>query len=90
MTHFDTTNESGMFRVSYGRQFYYYFAGKNKQISYPIPLNSVWKEKAETAAVNVLSIPATRARPASCTGTDNQIVPTSNGLPRTKDNEEKL
>jgi hypothetical protein len=88
MTHFDTTNESGMFRVSFGRQFYYNFAGKNEQVSYPIPLNSVWKEKAETAAVNVLSIPATRAQTASGTGTDNQIVPTSNGLPRTTDNEQ--
>ena len=57
MTHFDTTNESGMFRVtSFSYQFYFYYAGKNKQVSYPIPLNSAWKEKANRAAVNVLSI----------------------------------
>ena len=74
--------------MSHGQQFYYFFAGKKKQVSYLIPLNSVWKVKAERAAVNVLSIPATRARPASGTCTDNQIVPTSNGLPSTTDNEE--
>ncbi len=75
--------------MSHGQQFYYFFAGKKKQVSYLIPLNSVWKEKAERAAVNVLSIPTTQAQPTNGTGTDNQVVPTNNGgLPRTTDNEE--
>ena len=86
--HFNTTNENGVLQVSYGQQFYCYSAWKNKQVSYPIPLNILWKEKAERAAVSVLSIPAAQARPASGSGTDNQVVPTSNGLPITTDNEE--
>ena len=63
MTHFDGTNQSGMFRVCYQKQFFYYFTEKKRQVNYPFPLDKAWKERAEQAAVNALSIPWTRGRP---------------------------
>ncbi len=44
MTHCDGTNQSGMFRLSFGRHFFYLFAGKRKQVAYPVPFNNAWKE----------------------------------------------
>ncbi len=78
MTHFDCTNQCGLFRVNFQRQFYYYYAQKMRQVPYPMPLNNAWKEKVIEAAVNVLLIPSTRARPAeaavSSCSTDNVSI----------------
>ena len=79
MTHFDGTNQCGMFRVNFQRQFYYLYAQKMRQVAYPMPLNNAWKEKVVEAAANVLIIPSTRARPAaaavpSCSPTDNVSI----------------
>ena len=63
MTHFNGTNQCGMFRVSFQRQFYYYYAHKTRQVAYPVPLTNAWKEKVLEVAANVLVIPSTRARP---------------------------
>jgi hypothetical protein len=38
MTQFDGTNQSGMFQLIYGRQFFYHFVEKKNQAAYPIPL----------------------------------------------------
>ena len=64
MTRFDGTNQTGVFRVKYARQYFYYFTEKNRQIEYPFPLNNTWKDRVLQAAANVLVIPSTRARPA--------------------------
>ncbi len=60
MTLFDSANQSGMFRVCYQKQFFYYFTEKKRQANNPFPLDKTWKEWAEQAAVNALSIPLTR------------------------------
>jgi hypothetical protein len=84
MTRFDGTNQSGMFRVCYQKQFFYYFTEKKRQVYYPFPLDKAWKERAEQAAVNALSIPLTRGRPPAAESTqttsDNQEVPENNDL----------
>ncbi|KAI2503267.1 hypothetical protein MHU86_11204 [Fragilaria crotonensis] len=79
MTRFDGTNQSGMFRLSYGRQFFYHFAGKKKQVVYPVPLNNAWKEKVLAAAENVHCIPATRARPRASSSATSSTPDTTGG-----------
>ncbi|KAI2492861.1 hypothetical protein MHU86_21674 [Fragilaria crotonensis] len=79
MTRFDGTNQSGMFRLSYGRQFFYHFAGKKKQVVYPVPLNNAWKEKVLAAAENVHCIPATRARPRASSSATTSTPDTTGG-----------
>ena len=64
MTRFDGTNPTGVFRVKYARQYFYYFTEKQRQIEYPTPLNNSWKDRVLQAAENALVIPSTRARPA--------------------------
>jgi hypothetical protein len=66
MTHFDGSNLTGCFRVTYRKQFFYYLTEKTRQIAYPSPLNSAWEQRALQAGVNALAIPSTRARPRSC------------------------
>jgi hypothetical protein len=65
MTHFDGSNKSGIFRIYYGRQYFYYFMDPGRQVAYPSPLNGAWKERVLIAGVNALAIPSTRARPAA-------------------------
>jgi hypothetical protein len=79
MTHFDGTDQCGMFRVNFQRQFYCLYAQTMRQVAYPMPLNNAWKEKVVEAAANVLMIPSTRARPAAaavpiCSPTDNVSI----------------
>jgi hypothetical protein len=64
MLHFDGTNNTGVFRVRFQQQFYYYFTEKGKQVPYPSPLDAAWKERVLAAAANVLIVPTTRSRPA--------------------------
>ena len=65
MTRFDGSNHTGVFRICYGKQYFYYLTDSKRQAPYPNPLNSAWKERVLQAGVNVLAIPSTRARPAS-------------------------
>ena len=65
MTHFDGSNKSGIFRIFYGRQYFYYFTDPGRQVAYPSPLNGAWKESVLAAGVNALAILSTRARPAA-------------------------
>ena len=67
MTHFDGSNKSGIFRIYYRRQYFYYFTDPGRQVAYPSPLNGAWKERVLIAGVNALAIPSTRARPAAST-----------------------
>ena len=78
MHRFDGSNATGVFRITFQNKFFYYFTQESKQASYPVPLNSAWKDKIMEAAANVLVIPNTRARPADMslafvdmTGTNN-------------------
>jgi hypothetical protein len=45
MTRFDCTNPTGVFRVNNARQYFYYFTEKQRQVEYPTPLNSSWKDR---------------------------------------------
>jgi hypothetical protein len=63
MHQFDGSNTTGVFRITFQNKFFYFFTQESRQASYPVPLNSVWKEKVMEAAANVLVIPSTRARP---------------------------
>ena len=65
MTRFDGSNHTGVFRICYGKQYFYYLTDSKRQAPYPNPLNSAWKERVLQPGVNVLAIPSTRPRPAS-------------------------
>jgi hypothetical protein len=88
MTHFDGTNQSGMFQLSYGRQFFYHFAGKRKQVAYHVPLNDAWKEKVLKIAENTLCVPAMRARPRASTAPSTTDATGGDKNVKTNNNEE--
>jgi hypothetical protein len=69
MTHFDGSNKSGIFRIYYRIQYFYYLTDSGRQVAYPSPLNGAWKERVLVARVSPLTIPSTRARPAATTTT---------------------
>ena len=75
MTRFDGSNPTGVFRIDFQHQFFYYFTDPSRQVEYPRPLNGAWKERVLEAAANVLMIPSTRARPALL-----MVPPTTNFL----------
>ena len=62
MHQFDGSNMSGVFRITFQKTFFYNFAEESRQVWYPFPLNSAWKEKVMEAAANVLVIPSTTTR----------------------------
>ncbi|KAI2493982.1 hypothetical protein MHU86_20556 [Fragilaria crotonensis] len=64
MSRFDGSNQSGVFRINYNHQHFYYLTNETRQVSYPYPLNKAWKERVLETASNALIIPSTRARPA--------------------------
>ena len=65
MSRFDGSNHTGMFRVSFQHQHYYFLTQETKQATYPSPLNQAWKKRVLDIAANVLVIPSTRARPST-------------------------
>jgi hypothetical protein len=74
MSRFDGSNHTGMFRVSFQHQHYYFLTQETKQATYPSPLNQAWKKRVLDIAENVLIIPSTRARPSTgiwCLGSSN-------------------
>jgi hypothetical protein len=75
MTRFDGSNNSGVFRVSFQHQHFYFFTQETRQVKYPSPLNQAWKEMVMGYAANVRHIPSTRARPAGI-GDSTPILPT--------------
>jgi hypothetical protein len=85
MSRFDGMNRSGVFRVTFSHQQFYYFTQENKQIAYPSPLNGRWKERVQDHASYVLVIPPTRARPAGA-GEDTTSTSTTT-IAVTRDNE---
>ncbi len=60
MTSFDGSNQSGVFRVTYHHQHFYYLTQKTRQAVYPSPLNRAWRDRVLKVAANVLTIPCTR------------------------------
>ena len=76
MTHFFGSNHTGVFRIYYGRQYFYFFTDAKRQVQYPSPLNSAWKERVLMAGVNALEIPSTRARPSTTTTTTSMSTGT--------------
>jgi hypothetical protein len=69
MSRFDGSNQTGMFRLTFQHQHYYYLTQETKQAIYPSPLNRAWKERVLEIAANVLVIPSTRARPSTVDST---------------------
>ena len=66
MTRFDGSNLTGVFRINYQHQYFYYFTKETRQVAYPRPLNGRWKEKVLQNSTNVLVIPSTRSwRPST-------------------------
>ena len=65
MSRFDGSNLSGVFRVSYQHQHFYFVTKETRQVMYPSPLNQSWKKKVLEIAANALAIPSTRARPST-------------------------
>ena len=63
MTRFDGSNPTGVFRINFQHQDYYYFMDQGKQVEYPRPRNGAWKDRVIEAAANVLMISSTSARP---------------------------
>jgi hypothetical protein len=70
MLHFDGTNNTGVFRICFQREFYYFFTERKKQVPYPAPLDAAWKDRVLAAAASVLVIPTTRSRPALAVDAD--------------------
>ena len=60
MTSFDGSNQSGVFRVTYHHQHFYYLTQKTRQAVYPSTLNRAWRDRVLKVAANVLTIPCTR------------------------------
>ena len=69
MLKYDGTNDTGVFRVWFSKQFYYYFTEKKMQVDYP-DMDTAWKESVLTVARHVLVIPTTRSRPANANPPD--------------------
>ncbi|KAI2509037.1 hypothetical protein MHU86_5413 [Fragilaria crotonensis] len=86
MTRFDGSNATGVFRINYQHQYFYYFTDETRQVAYPRPLNGTWKERVLQHAANVLVIPSTRGRPS--TVENAPVLPTTRvGHPGTNENE---
>jgi hypothetical protein len=81
MTRFDGTNQTGVFRVIFSKQYFFYVTEKSRQVAYPSPLDSKWKDVVLQAATTVLVIPSTRARPSlspSNCDDEKNVNPTAN------------
>jgi hypothetical protein len=76
MTRFDGSNPTGVFRINFQHDFYYFFTDKLRQEVYPRPLNRAWKERVLKSAANVLAIPSIRARPSTVENTPVQTKTT--------------
>jgi hypothetical protein len=63
MHQFDGSNTTGVFRITFQNKIFNFFTQESRQASYPLLLNSVWKDNLMEAAADVLVIPSTRARP---------------------------
>ncbi|KAI2492108.1 hypothetical protein MHU86_919 [Fragilaria crotonensis] len=61
MERFDGTNNSGIFRVTFQRKWYYLVTDPNTQVAYPSPLDTNWKERVHLNANNVLATQSTRS-----------------------------
>ena len=57
---FDGSNTTGVFRVTFQKQKYYYVTNQNAQVSYPKPLDNKWKADVLAGAKDVLRMRATR------------------------------
>ena len=78
MTRFDGSNPTGVFRIDFQHQFFYYFTDQGKQVEYPRPLNGAWKDRVLEAASNVLVIPSIRARPTLLVSTTTSFLESRN------------
>jgi hypothetical protein len=86
MTQFDGSNLTGVFRINYQHQYFYYFSEETRQVPYPRPLNGLWKERVLQNAASVFVIPLTRGRPRTVEHTP--VLPmTRVGDPDTNENE---
>ena len=87
MTRFDGSNPTGVFRINYQHQYFYYFTEETRQVAYPSPLNGTWKERVLQNAANVLVIPSTRGRPSTVKNAPVMPTTTVVHLPGTDEND---
>jgi hypothetical protein len=66
---FDGSNTTGVFRVTFQKQKYYYVTNQNAQVSYPKPLDSEWKGNVLAGAKDVLRMRATRSNSSAVADT---------------------
>jgi len=66
---FDGTNTTGVFRVTFQKEKYYYVTNQNAQVLYPNPLDKEWKADALAAAKDVLRMRATRSNSSAVADT---------------------
>ncbi|KAI2491823.1 hypothetical protein MHU86_22729 [Fragilaria crotonensis] len=64
---FDGSNTTGVFRVTFQKQKYYYITKQNAQVSYPKPLDNKWKADVLAGAKDVLRMRATRSNTSAVT-----------------------
>lgn len=63
MGDFTVSNTRGVFRVKFGRDYFYYVTDPKTPVKYPAPLNKEWKESTLAVARDVLVVPtATRSQ----------------------------
>jgi hypothetical protein len=85
MTRFDGSNQSGVFRVMYHHQHFYYLTQETRQTVYPSPLNRAWWDRVLKVAANALTIPCTRAtRPNLTTTAHKRRLTTPTTLKQTQ------
>ena len=63
MQNFDGSNLTGVFRITFRHQHFYFLTQPSRQVSYPSPLDNSWRERVLEVAANILVIPSTRTRP---------------------------
>ena len=66
---FDGTNTTGVFRVTFQKEKYYYVTNQNAQVSYPNALDKEWKADVLAAAKDVLRMRATRSNSSAVADT---------------------
>ncbi|KAI2502439.1 hypothetical protein MHU86_12015 [Fragilaria crotonensis] len=66
MDRFDGSNRSGIFRVAFQKKLYYMVTDPFEQVEYPFPLDTQWKDRVVSVALDVLSVGVkTRSRTTS-------------------------
>ena len=75
---FDGSNTTGVFRVTFQKQKYYYVTNQNAQVSYPKPFDNKWKTDVLAGAKDVLRMRATRSSTFAVAATISTLQDSTN------------